>query len=306
VAVLDDPPRIAVYTTPGRLSLFSTDGKSLGQAPETVGVGRILRTAPGWIAGASDRQIVLCDARRNTAQRIDLSLVELSHLAVRPDSFGLAVVQDRDRVGRATLAGRWVWKKELRVAVEEMAIGAEGTLAVTTEDGHLLIFDPAGESSDGYKAVPAEPLCLIEAVPGAPYPVAWHTLARRNQVLRGHDPKGRVIWESPVPWEGWQLQRLGPLILVSAPDGRALAFDGAGHLRSQSKATDSTKNDYGVSATGEPYQVSRQGVHLICAGLDGRVRWRSVAREPIGPLAVGQDGVAVLIGRALSWFPSQA
>ncbi|MDR3634685.1 MAG: hypothetical protein P4L84_12840, partial [Isosphaeraceae bacterium] len=243
-------------------------------------------------------------ARRNTAERVDLSLVELSHLAIRPDSFGLAVVQERDRVGRGTLAGRWVWKKELRVAIEEVAIGAEGVLGATTEDGRLVIFDPAGAASDGYKAEPAEPLCLIEAVPGAPYPVAWHTLARRSQVLRGHDAKGRVIWESPVPWEGWQLQRLGPLILVSAPDGRALAYDGAGHLRSQCKATDTTKNEYGVGPTGEPCRVSRQGVHLICAGLDGRVRWRSVASEPIGPLAVGQGGVAVLIGRALCWFPS--
>ncbi|MDR3636465.1 MAG: hypothetical protein P4L84_21860, partial [Isosphaeraceae bacterium] len=43
LTVLDDPPRIAVFAAPGRLSLFTTEGKSLGRASELTGVGRILR-----------------------------------------------------------------------------------------------------------------------------------------------------------------------------------------------------------------------------------------------------------------------
>ena len=33
--------------------------------------------------------------------------------------------------------------------------------------------------------------------------------------------------------------------------------------------------------------------------------WRHVAEAPLGPLAAGRPGVAVLIGRALAWFPSR-
>jgi hypothetical protein len=45
-------------------------------------------------------------------------------------------------------------------------------------------------------------------------------------------------------------------------------------------------------------------VHLICSEFSGRVRWRSVADQPLGPLACGTAGVAVLIGRDLAWFPA--
>jgi hypothetical protein len=306
LAVLDDPPRIGLLTNTNRLQVFTSDGKNLGQAPDILGVGRFLRTAPGWIAGATDRSIVCYDARRNTAQRVDLSLVEITHLAIRPDTFGLAVVQERDRVGRATLAGRWIWKEELKSAVEDLAIGPDGFAAVTTADGVFSVFDPAGERLVGFESDPSEPLCLIETPDGAPSAVTWLTLARRAQILRGHGRDGRVLWETPVPWEGWLLNRLGPIALVTAPDGRALAYDAAGHLRAQGRATDGSGDSFGVTARGEPFRITRQGVHLICTELSGRVRWRAVADEPLGPLAAGQAGVAIFIGRSLAWFPEEA
>jgi hypothetical protein len=306
LAVLDDPPRIGLLTNTNRLQVFTTEGKNLGQAPDVLGVGRFLRTAPGWIAAATDRSVVCYDARRNTTQRVDLSLVEITHLAIRPDSFGLAIVQERDRVGRATLAGRWVWKSELKSAVEDLAIGPEGFAALTTADGIFSIFDPAGARAGEFESDPSEPLCLIEAPDAAPGGTTWLTLARRAQILRGHGRNGRVLWESPVPWEGWQLHRLGPMALITAPDGRALAYDAAGHLRAQGRTSDGSGDVFGVTARDETFRVTRQGVHLICAEVSGRVRWRAVADEPLGPLAAGQSGVAVLIGRSLAWFPEAA
>jgi hypothetical protein len=304
LAVLDDPPRIGLFTSSNRLRVFHTAGRDLGRAPEITGVGRYLRTAPGWIAAATDRQVVLFDARQKTARRLDLSLYEISHLVIRPDTFGLAIIQERDRLGRATPAGRWVWKRELKSAVEDLALGPGDSLAVTGEDGQLRIFDFACQPVGGYASEPAEPLGLIEAPEHAPNPVAWLTLARRAQVLRGHDLVGRVVWESPVPFEGWQFQRLGRLAMISAPDGRTLAFDGAGHLRAQGGPSEGSQDAFGISPRGEPWRVSRQGVHLICSDLNGRVRWRAVAEQPLGPLAVGSAGVAVLIGRSLAWFSS--
>ena len=131
LTVLDDPPRIGLISATNRLRIFTAGGRDLGKAPEILGVGRIARTAPGWIAAATDRQIVLYDARRNSAQRIDLSLVEITHLAIHPDSFGLAIVQERDRLGRATPAGRWIWKRSLKSPAEDLAIGPDGVLALT-------------------------------------------------------------------------------------------------------------------------------------------------------------------------------
>jgi hypothetical protein len=301
VAVLDEPPRIGVITNRNRLQVFTPKGGALGQGPQIMGVGRILRTAPGWMAAATDRMIVLYDARRNGAQRVDLSLVEVTHLSIRPDTYGLAIVQERDRLGRATPAGRWVWKRELKSPVEDQALGPDGLLAVTTDDGNLLIFDPAGEPAGSYAADPAEPLLLVEAPEGAPAGVAWITLARRFQVLRGHRADGRPVWESPIPWEPWQLHRAGPRLVVVAPDGRALAYDGTGHPTAQSRA-ESAQGAFFPAPDGEAWRVVRHGMHLICTDLSGRVNWRAIAEESLGPLAAGRSGVAVLIGRSLAWF----
>ena len=304
LAVLEDPPRIALVSRTNRLQVFTAEGRNLGLAPEIQGVGRILRTDPGWIAAATDRQIILLDARRNAASRLDVSLAELTHLAIRIDTFGLALVQERDRVGRLTPAGRWIWKKELSSPVEDLAIGPDGYAALTLDNGRLEVFNPAGELAGSYSADPSEPLCMIEAPESAPAPVAWLSLARRSQVLRGHDLRGAVLWQTPVAWEGWQLQRVGSVAVVSAPDGRALAYDGSGNIRATSRATGGGTELFGVTPQGAPLRVTRQGVHLICAELSGRVLWRTVADEPLGPFAVGQTGVAALIGRSLSWFPS--
>jgi hypothetical protein len=302
LTVLDEPSRVAVFTSSLRLQIVATDGQNLGFAPEITGTGRILRTAPGWIAAATDRQIVLYHAVRNAAQRVDLSLVEVTHLAIRPDSYGLAVVQERDRIGRATVAGRWIWKQELKAAVEDIAIGPDGYTAVSNDAGVLSILDPAGVTVGTYQAGGVETLSLIDAVEGAPQEVVWMTLSRTAQVLRGHDLRSKVLWESPVAWEGWQFQRLGPIATVSAPDGRVLAFDGSGHLRGQGKAAEGGKFLLAATPLGEPRRVSRQGVHLMCSDLDGRVRWRCVCEEPLGPIAVGRNGVAAVIGRSLAWF----
>ena len=302
LTVLDDPPRIGVFTSPGRLQIFSTQGKNLGHAPDIMGVGRILRVSPGWIAGATDRQLVACDVRRNTGQRVDLSLVEVTHLAIRPETLGFVIVQERDRVGRANLGGRWLWKVELKSPVEELAIGPADYAAVTTEDGWLRIYDPGGEQAGGYRVDSGESITIIEAPESSPDGVVWLTLARRAQTLRGHDLRGRILWESPVSFEGWSFQRLGALAIVVASDGRIQAFDGAGHQRGQSRESAGTRDEFGTTLAGKLQRISRQGQNLIGSDLDGRVKWRAVAEGTLGPMAVGRSGVAILIGRSLAWF----
>jgi hypothetical protein len=305
LAVVDDPPMIALFTSPHRLQLYSVSGKKLGQGPDMMGVGRIIRTAPGWLAAATDRQIVLCDLKRNTVQRIDVSLVQLTHLAIKPDEFGLALIQERDRIGRLTTAGRWVWKQELRSTIEELAIGPGGYAAVTTNGGQMLIYDPAGGSTTGFNFDPSDPPLVIEAPEGSPSGVTWLTLARRSQWLRGHALNGDVLWDRPIPWEGWALYRLGGIALVTAADGRALSCDGAGSFLVQGAPTGDSNDAFGSEPSGEPIRITRRGVHLICAALDGQVRWRAVVDQPLGPVAAGVPGTIAFLGKSLAWFGNE-
>jgi hypothetical protein len=303
IAVVDDPPTIALFTSPHRLQLYSQSGKRVGQGPDLTGVGRILRTAPGWLAAATDRQILLCDLKRHTERRLDVSLLQLTHLAIKPDEFGLALIQERDRIGRLSLAGRWVWKQELRSTVEDLAVGSLGFAAVTTNSGELMIFDPAGKSTVGFDFDPTDPALLIEAPEGSPADVVWLSLARRAQWLRGHSQLGEVLWDRPIPWEGWSLTRAGKIAIVTAADGRALTCDGSGTFLAQSAPSGDSNDVFGIDPAGEPIRISRRGVHIIAAALDGRVRWRSVVDLPLGPLAAGTSGVAIMLGKSLAWFP---
>jgi hypothetical protein len=305
LAACDDPPRIALFTSPHRLQLFDMTGVRLDQGPDMSGVGRILRTAPGWLAAATDRQIVLWDLRRNEKQRIDVSLLELTHLAIKPDEFGLALVQERDRVGRLTSSSRWVWKHELTAPVEDLAIGKGGLTAVTTNGGQFIVFDPAGQPHVGYSFDAEDPPLLIEAPEKSEPDVVWISLARHAQWLRGHGPAGQVVWELPLPWEGWALLRMGGLAVVTAADGRVLTCDASGTIRDESPASGESNDVFCIDGDGDILRISRRGVHLICAALDGRVRWRSVVDQPFGPLAASPYGAAVLIGKSLAWFKNR-
>jgi hypothetical protein len=305
LAVLDDPPRIALMTSSDRLEVFTAEGKRLGRTPPIKGVGRLLRSSPGWIAAATDRELLLFDARRNSGKRLeDLNMVQLTHLEIRPDDFGLAAVQERDRVGRATTAGRWIWRRELDSGVEELAIGPDGLTAVTTDDGRLLLFDPAGNPVPGPDDRFGEPLSVVPAPDQAPSAVALITLARQRQVLRAHDRTARVLWESPVPWVSWHLARVGPAVVVSSPDGRAVAYDGSGRALTTGRDP-APPGVLTLGPDGAVLRAYRRGPHLICEDLDGRVRWRALADASRRPMAAGLGGVATLIGRDLAWFPIQ-
>jgi hypothetical protein len=305
LTVLDDPPRVGFMTTRNQLRLFTKRGQALGQAPEILGIGRSLRTTPGYVVAATDRQILVYDAHRNGVRRVDLSLVDLTHLVARPETYGLALVQERDRIGRATLEGRWIWKRELRTIVEEIAFDPDERLGVTLENGHLLIFDPEGEFLDVELVRPAEPCLLAGAPEGAPEATSWLALARRAQWIKGIDAQGQTVWECPLPFEAWQIQSLGPVAIVTTPDGQALAIDGAGRIRAESRDGDA-QAVYMLGSGNEPLRVTRQGANLVCSDLSGQVAWRSIAEAPLGPISAGRSGVAVMIGRSLAWFDASA
>ncbi len=305
IAVTEDPTRIALFTSPRRLHLYDEGGQKVGQGPDVSGVGRILRTAPGWLAAATDSQVLIWNLQDAMPKRLDVSLHQITHMAIAPDDFGLAVIQERDRIGRLTVAGRWIWKHELRQPVEDLAIGPNGYTAATTHGGELLVFEPSGTRAAGFTCDPSDPPLLVEAPEGSPESVVWISLTRRTQWLRGHGLHGETVWESPLPWEPWSMVRIRGRVILSAADGRVLAYDGAGTIRAQGPASGDSNDLFCVDPDGQPVRISRRGVHLIRAALDGRVKWRSIADRPYGPIAVAKPGTAVFVGISLAWFKNE-
>ncbi len=286
--VQDDPPCIGVAGRDNRLRVFDVNAEELGQAPDILGPGRFLRCEPGWIAIATDRQISLYDTRHGKVKRLDLSMIEITHLELGLDSFGLGVIQERDRLGRASLSGRWIWKREINSPVEDAAIGPAGIFAVTTEQGKLLIYDASGEPAGSFQTDPPEPLCLAPSPSKSSPGVCWITLARNLQVVRGHALDGSVLWESPVPWESWKFSRLGRLLVVSAPDGRAIAFDGSGEEVDRGKACEEPYQ-FGVAPGGGVVRVQMRDNQCICSELGGQVLWRLAGACTHRPLCSGSQ-----------------
>ena len=90
-------------------------------------------------------------------------------------------------------------------------------------------------------------------------------------------------------------------MVVVAADGRAVAYDASGHALAQGRS-EALAEAFCPGQGGRALKIARNGVHLICSDLGGRVIWRAVADGPIGPVAAGRSGVAVLIGKSLAWF----
>ncbi len=200
------------------------------------------------------------------------------------------------------MAGRWVWNRELRSAIEEIALGPMGLLAVSTEDGLVTISDAAGEPAGRYEPDTPEPLLVQEAPVGSGVEgLTWITLARRAQVLRGHAPDGRVLWESPTPWEAWQMQAVGRFSMLVAPDGRGLCYDTSGYLRAQT-AAESSPFVFVPGDDGMPVRIAKRGSNVLCSRLNGEIVWRALAEGALGPLGAGSSGVGVFIGRDLAYF----
>ena len=174
------------------------------------------------------------------------------------------------------------------LSVEELAIDSDGFTALTCEDGLLRVYNPAGALAGEFRGARFRPRPPDRRAEGSS--VAWLTLTRRGQVLRGHDRSGRVAWESPVPWEAWQFLAVGNSAVAVAPDGRVMAYDPSGHALAQGRA-DGVPGRL-LPRTQRPAAPGRAPggpPHLLGPGREGDLegRRRCAARSPgdgeIGP-----------------------
>ncbi len=168
------------------------------------------------------------------------------------------------------------------------------------------IFDPAGESTSRFTFDLSDPPLLIEAPDDSPPNVAWVTLARRlRKSYAGTTYAGMCCGSGPCPG------KVGPCSGSAATHSpmppTAAPWPATDRGKSSfNRASSGDPNDlFSVDSTGAPLRISRRGVHLISALLDGRVRWRAVVDKPLGPLAAGTTGVAVMLGRSLAWFQNR-
>ena len=274
IAVVDDPPTIAVFTSPHRLQLFST------ARPEA---GTRARPWPASAASFGPRragspprptgQILLCDLRRSTIRRLDVSLVQLTHLAIKPDDFGLApdpgARSDRQAdpleplglEARAPLSGGRPGDRPARICGDHhQRRPTPGLRSRRRVDGRLHIRPDRCTALDRGARGITRRRDLVE--PGAASPVAARSRPRRP---------GR---SGSVPYPGRGGRCSGSAASPWSPrrTARALTCDGSGAFHAQGARAPIPTTSFASLPDGEPIRISRHGVHLIGATLDGRVQ----------------------------------
>ena len=272
-----------LFTSPHRLQLFNTAGQKQGPRPDMTGVGRILRTAPGWLAAATDRQIVLCDLSAGSPQR-DRRQPGPAH-PPGDQSGRLRAGADPGARSDRQADARQPLDLEARAARRRSRTWRSARTdiaAITTNGGQFLVFDPAGESDGRLHVRPersaapdrsargiARRRCLDQ--PGAPSRSGCADMAstaRSSGSVPSPGKAGRclgsagVVAASPRPTAAPSL--------ATAP-GRFAHREPPAAIPTTSSAS---------IADGEPVRISRHGVHLICASLDGRVSGGASSTNP--------------------------
>jgi hypothetical protein len=296
VAVLESPFRIAVFSSRRRPELYDEQGQLVCKGDSFGGVGRYLEADATLLVVLTDREAGVYDPEANCFNRFYSRFVQVSH--VRPDSVQaqLVVVEEQDRLSRYDLAGERRWTVTLDNAVEALAIMPGGQTAVTTENGHLRIYELDKRLIGQFQTTRPEPLAL--AVLGK----RWITLAGRSQLVRGHQIDGRVEWETRLPEEAWRLYRIGRAVAARAAGGRTWLLSAEGRMLLDSSELPHEATLF-AAADGSGSAAFWRSGNLMVTDLNGQVRWRYLSNEPPGPIAVSPLGIACVLGRQLAWFP---
>ncbi|MFW6125374.1 MAG: PQQ-binding-like beta-propeller repeat protein, partial [Pirellulales bacterium] len=131
-----------------------------------LGRGRLLRGGVGVLVAATDRRLLVYEADSNTSRFLPARFEQITHLLVVPSGclvagtgsaarktkgpagrdFQIVQVEDRERLGALSSSGKVLWTRQLAVPVQDAAV-ADGHIALTTDDGSLVVYDGAGELS---------------------------------------------------------------------------------------------------------------------------------------------------------------
>jgi len=300
LCVVDRPWRLCVLDTKKKLNCFIEDGDEAEEIPALGGSGRMLKSRDGWVAVANDRTLVLCNVSKSETIQPELDLVQITHFDMRPAQYGLLIIQEADRIGRATVAGRWVWRVSLPATVESLVLADDGYAGLSLDNGLILILDSSGKAVGKWSAGEQEAVLLCESQGRNEGLCRWVSLARQERILRGHALDGRVLWQVETPFAPWELVRTGQGVVVSGNDNGALLYDDSGQVIATRRAT-SQQTRFATAIDNSALALYADAGQVFCTRFDGTVLWRIPIDGEVTATALSSTGAAVLAGGVLSW-----
>jgi hypothetical protein len=295
LAMVEDPRRVILFSNRRRVEILGDAGERVHLSETMSGVGRYVEVDASLVVAATDREVLVYEIAANTSSRFYERCTQLSHLRIDSEEGELVIIEERDRLSRFDLRGGRHWVKTINSPVEGLAIGAGRTCAVTTEDGRLLVFDGDKRVVGEYSTTPREIMSVVRLGP------RWITLAGKAQQVRCHHLDGTVEWESPIPTEAWRLGRLAGRVVARAAGGRLFVLDSQGRMVLDSTELPPESHLF-LNRKDEPSALFWRAGNLMVTDLVGRVQWRHISTETLGPIAAGAAGVACALGRELAYF----
>src|SRR5262245_30263928 len=299
LGLIENPTLVVVFSNRRRVEILAHGGERIHTSDIMSGVGRYLEIDASMAVAATDREVLVYDIAANSSTRFYQRLTQLSHLRIDSEMGEIVVIEERDRLSRFDLAGERRWVKTIDSPIEHLAIGANRTCAVTTEDGRLIVIDGDKHVVGEYHTMPREVLSVVRLGP------RWITLAGKAQQVRCHQLDGTADWQSPIPTEAWRLARMASRVVAKAAGGRLFVFDSQGHM-----VLDSTElppeSLLFLNRNDESSALFWRAGNLMITDLVGRVQWRHISSETLGPVVAGAAGVACVLGRQLVYFADLA
>jgi hypothetical protein len=298
--IIDSPTRIGVLLPNQTIAVY--DGEARQPEPDPIhvtgvveGKGRVLLAGEGLLVGLSDRKSVVYDSARNQSVVYATRFTEVTHSRLY-SATELILVQERDRLTRATLSGEVAWVEPLRDCVQELAIAGR-TIAVVTDRGELIFYTPSGQVLRRI-APQAGALQLLVATNEQ-----FVTAGKGDQMLRAYSPFGELLWERPAPMDPWQLLGVGQRAVLRGLSGETVAVSQKGKLTPGRQPQMVDESYFTLPSRRLARTFSQQGT-LCCAAFTGEHIWRHMLRAELGPVTASRSGVAAIIGSRLCWFPS--
>jgi hypothetical protein len=295
MGLIEHPTRVVVFSNRRRVEILGDRGEQIHATDLMAGVGRYLEVDASLVVAATDREIVVYDISANTSTKFFQRCTQLSHLRIDSSAGEIVVIEERDRLSRFDLAGERRWVKTIESPVEHLVLGANRTCAVTTEDGRLIVLDGDKHVVGEYRTMPREVLSAVRL--GS----RWITLAGKSQQVRCHELAGSVEWQTTIPTEAWRLARLAGRVIARAAGGRIYVLDSMGKIVLDSTELPSESLLF-LNRRDEHCALFCRAGNLMVTDLMGRVQWRHISSETIGPVAAGGAGVACVLGRELVYF----
>ena len=293
--IVEDPTRVVVFSNRRRVELFADAGERIHTSDQLTGVGRYVDSDASMVVAATDRDVLLYDVAANTSARFDQRCTQISNLRIDSEAGEIVIIEERDRLSRWDLAGNRRWVKTIDSPVEGLAIGANRHCALTTEDGRLIVFDCDKRIVGEFRTDSREMLSVVRLGP------RWITLAGKSQQVRSHQLDGTVEWETTIPTEAWRLVRLASRVVARAASGRLYVVDARGRIELDSTELP-TETLLFLNRSDEPSALFWRAGNLMVTDLVGKIQWRHLSAETLGPVTAGAAGVACALGRELVFF----